>query len=288
MSKFATTLLSSLLLAIVGVSVGMIWQYTKLEREMIRVQQLKCAFQVQLEQQEHEADETSDQDEEEACFTPETAKEEQAEQLQLSIKARHIPDTTTEFAFISPDEEEQLRALKEEYKKEQETRPRPKRLKDVLQQKKSAKKIRQAIAHASDFAFAWPLERHEFWLSSLFGWRRIRGQVKFHYGIDMAAVKGTKVKAAAKGRVIEAGYAAGFGNTVLLEHNSVYRTRYAHLYSIAVKQGQEVLQGQYIGKVGDTGHTLSSKRGSGRDASHLHFEVYKQGTRVNPLRYLSD
>lgn len=287
MSKFAMTLLGSLLVAIAIVSLGMIWQYKNLEREMIRVQQLRCAFQVQLEQQEQELEDTLEPDEEEACFTPETSAEKQEEKMQLSIQARQIvePTIVTDFAFMSEDEEEQLRALKEEYKK---IKPKAQAVKEVSHKKKSVKKMREVITHASDFSFEWPLERHEFWLSSLFGWRRIRGQVKFHYGIDMAAVKGTKVKAAASGRVIQAGYAPGFGNTVLLEHNGVYRTRYAHLYSIAVKQGQQVSSGQYIGKVGDTGHTLSSKRGSGRDASHLHFEVYKQGTRVNPLRYLSD
>jgi murein DD-endopeptidase MepM/ murein hydrolase activator NlpD len=59
-------------------------------------------------------------------------------------------------------------------------------------------------------------------------------------------------------------------------------TRYAHLHTIAVKKGQEVKEGQLIGSVGSTGHV----RASGRDPSHLHFELYVEGKRVDPLTML--
>ena len=134
-----------------------------------------------------------------------------------------------------------------------------------------------------DFDFSWPVDRKKFWLSSLFGPRRLRNRGwKFHYGIDMAALKGTPVKAAATGIVLESFWNNGYGNCIIIAHNKKYKTRYAHLDKRLVKVGQKVKRGQVIGKVGDTGLV----RKSGRDASHLHFEVYAFGKHVNPLSVL--
>lgn len=133
-----------------------------------------------------------------------------------------------------------------------------------------------------DISFAWPIDRSHFWLSSFYGSRRKPDRTwGFHYGIDMAAIKGTTVKAVAPGIVVEAGANKGYGNTIVLMHNNKYRTRYAHLHKIYVHHGQRIEQGQRIGAVGDTG--LVRKRG--KYASHLHFEVYVFGKRVNPLYF---
>ncbi len=135
-----------------------------------------------------------------------------------------------------------------------------------------------------DAAFQWPIERKNFWLSSPFGPRKNPGgSWGFHHGIDMAAVRGTPVKAAGEGIVIEAGVGRGYGNTVVITHSKKYKTRYAHLDKIFVKLGQKVDHTTIIGKVGDTG--LVRKRG--RDGSHLHFELYVFGKRVNPLYFLA-
>lgn len=134
----------------------------------------------------------------------------------------------------------------------------------------------------TDISFAWPIDRSHFWISSFFGMRRKPDRTwGFHYGIDMAAIKGTAVKAAGAGVVVEAGNNKGYGNTVVIMHDNKYRSRYAHLQRISVRVGQQVEQGQYIGTVGDTG--LVRKRG--RYASHLHFEVYVHGKKVNPLYF---
>jgi murein DD-endopeptidase MepM/ murein hydrolase activator NlpD len=134
-----------------------------------------------------------------------------------------------------------------------------------------------------DFDFLWPIDRKKFWLSSLFGPRRLRNRGwKYHYGIDMAALKGTPIKAAATGIVLESYWNNGYGNCIIVAHNKKYKTRYAHLDKRLVKVGQKVTRGQVIGKVGDTGLV----RKSGRDASHLHFEVYAFGKHVNPLSVL--
>ena len=132
--------------------------------------------------------------------------------------------------------------------------------------------------------FACPLDRSRFWLSSLFGARKKpNGQTGFHRGIDMAAQRGTDVHAAATGIVEYAGYAPGYGNTIVIVHDAVYKTRYAHLDEVHVCTNQKVEQGAMIGAVGDTGFTI--KRGN--DASHLHFELYEWGEQVNPLALIT-
>lgn len=154
--------------------------------------------------------------------------------------------------------------------------------------KRSEKKTQQSGAWSVKNSwvkglFIWPIDKNSFWLSSLFGLRRMsNGLTRFHYGIDMASPKGTIVRATAAGVVIQAGYVPGYGNLVQLQHGAVYQTRYAHLDSIGVAKNQKVKQGDYIGTVGDTGYTL--KRGN--DASHLHFEVCRYGKQINPLSLL--
>ena len=194
-------------------------------------------------------------------------------------------EDTQKFQFISPEDEKQLKDLRKETREVVLARKKSKKKpqknlgeKQIAQlQKNSSRQIVQ------DFTFHWPLELHHFWLSSLFGARKkANGKPGFHYGIDLAAMKGTPVKAAAAGTVIQAQYVPGYGNNVLIQHNKYYRTRYAHLNRIHATVGQKVTQGQKIGTVGDTG----SVRKSGRDGSHLHFEIYHNGSHVNPLRYL--
>ena len=191
------------------------------------------------------------------------------------------------FQFISPEDEKQLKDLRKETRQVILARKKSKQ-KPQLQKSLGAQQIAQLQKSTSkqfvqDFTFHWPLELHHFWLSSLFGARKkANGQPGFHYGIDLAAMKGTPIKSAAAGTVVQAQYVPGYGNNILIQHNKYYRTRYAHLHKINVTVGQKVTQGQKIGTVGDSG----SVRKSGRDASHLHFEIYHNGSHVNPLRYL--
>ncbi len=136
----------------------------------------------------------------------------------------------------------------------------------------------------TSITFCSPIERSRFWLSSFFGSRKKpNGQIGFHQGIDMAAQRGTTVQAVASGTVEYAGYASGYGNTIVITHDAMYKTRYAHLDTIYVRRNQTVEQGKKIGAVGDTGYTIKK----GRDASHLHFELYEQGKQVNPLALLA-
>jgi murein DD-endopeptidase MepM/ murein hydrolase activator NlpD len=113
-------------------------------------------------------------------------------------------------------------------------------------------------------------------ISSSFGLRKdpFSGQAKFHRGVDLAAPEGTPVVAALPGKVVSAGYESGYGNSVLLEHDGGIRTRYGHLSSIKVRQGDVVTSESALGAVGSTGHSTGP---------HLHFEVMRMGKPVDPL-----
>lgn len=143
---------------------------------------------------------------------------------------------------------------------------------------------RTATFRPTDIQFVWPIKRSEFWLSSFYGpRRRSNGSPGFHTGIDLAAVRGTPVHAAAPGIIVEAWNAPGYGKTVVVAHSRKYRTRYAHLDRILVKMGAKVDTSTVIGRVGSTGHVRSKWGRNG--GSHLHFEVHAYGKKVNPINF---
>jgi murein DD-endopeptidase MepM/ murein hydrolase activator NlpD len=98
-----------------------------------------------------------------------------------------------------------------------------------------------------------------------------------HEGIDVSAPHGTPILAAAKGVVTFAGWMAGLGNTVELDHGFGYVTRYGHASKLLVREGQEVTRGEVVAQVGSTGISTSP---------HLHYEVRVAGKAVNPLNYV--
>jgi len=117
-------------------------------------------------------------------------------------------------------------------------------------------------------------------ISSAFGVRKdpFTGKAQFHKGVDIAAPAGTPVVAALPGKVISAEYKPGYGNTVLVEHDGGLQTRYGHLESINVKAGDMVTSDDTLGKVGSTGRSTGA---------HLHFEVIRMGTQVDPTKMAS-
>ena len=98
-----------------------------------------------------------------------------------------------------------------------------------------------------------------------------------HSGMDIAAPQGTPVKAAAKGRVIEAGDYFFNGKTVFLDHGQGLITMYSHLHSIKVQKGDYLRQGQVLGTVGKTGRATGP---------HLHWSVSMSRTMVNPALFI--
>ena len=99
-----------------------------------------------------------------------------------------------------------------------------------------------------------------------------------HEGIDFRGVRGDPVKATAAGTVVIAGWHRGYGRHVKIDHGNGYQTLYAHLSKIEVKRGQKISTSSRLGRVGSTGRSTGP---------HLHYEVIFQGTRQNPIHYLS-
>lgn len=96
-------------------------------------------------------------------------------------------------------------------------------------------------------------------------------------GLDIGGKAGDPVLAAAEGRVVYVGAGLrGYGNLIILKHNNVYLTAYAHNQTLLVKEEQSVLQGQKIAEMGS----------SDTDRVKLHFEVRRQGKPVDPAQYL--
>jgi len=140
--------------------------------------------------------------------------------------------------------------------------------------------------HHRDLHLHWPIDRTLFWISSIFGPRKKANSTwDFHYGIDLAALKGIPVKAATTGTVMQACVAPGYGKMVVIKHTQKYYTRYAHLDTMAVAVGQTVKAGTVLGTVGNTG-LVRGKNGA-ENAHHLHFEVLVHGKQINPLYLLS-
>jgi murein DD-endopeptidase MepM/ murein hydrolase activator NlpD len=118
------------------------------------------------------------------------------------------------------------------------------------------------------------------WLSSRFSMARvhpIHNRPLPHEGVDIAAPRDTPIMAAAKGRVIQAGWVAGYGLTVEIDHGFGITTLYGHASRVIVQRGQEVLRGDIIARVGSTGIST---------ASHLHYEVRQDGKAQDPATYI--
>jgi len=117
-------------------------------------------------------------------------------------------------------------------------------------------------------------------VSSSFGYRKdpFNKRRAMHTGVDFSAGTGTPVITTADGVVKSAGWRKGYGKCVVVQHKSGYKTLYGHLSRINVKAGQKVKSGDLVGKVGSTGRSTGP---------HLHYEVYKDGKRINPKNYLT-
>lgn len=116
-------------------------------------------------------------------------------------------------------------------------------------------------------------------ISSPYGYRihPITGVYSLHTGTDWYVPTGTAVMASATGTVISAGWNGGYGYCVQMRHSDGSVTKYAHLSSIAVSYGQNVMQGQVVGYSGSTGNSTGP---------HLHFEIIINGATVNPVEYV--
>ena len=117
-------------------------------------------------------------------------------------------------------------------------------------------------------------------LSSPFGYREhpLEGEERFHYGVDLAADSGTTVQCFADGTVTAVGESSSYGKYCIVTHAGEYATLYAHCSRITAASGAKVSKGEKIAEVGETGMATGP---------HLHFEVHRNDTYLNPIYYVS-
>jgi murein DD-endopeptidase MepM/ murein hydrolase activator NlpD len=117
------------------------------------------------------------------------------------------------------------------------------------------------------------------WMSSYFGKRTdpFTGKAANHRGVDFAGKSGSEVIAVADGVVTWSSSRYGYGQLVEINHGNGYSTRYAHNSENLVSVGDEVRKGQTVALMGDTGRATGP---------NLHFEVLKEGRRVNPVKFI--
>lgn len=134
----------------------------------------------------------------------------------------------------------------------------------------------------SEIPNIWPIQGGIGHISMYFGQNEnpfSGGQWYLHNGIDISTFRvGDPIIAAADGKVIDVSYDAGLGNCVTIQHSHGFLTRYGHLRSFKVRKGQQVVQGQVVGALGNTGKTTGP---------HLHYEVHLGTSVIDPLRFLN-
>lgn len=140
----------------------------------------------------------------------------------------------------------------------------------------NAKLDRFVLKKALGELFIYPTQGR---LTSSFGYRKdpFTGLSRMHNGIDLANKTGTPVRSAMDGKVVTVGFSSVFGKYIILQHQESYQTLYAHLSKTRVTDGENILQGQIIGDMGNTGRSTGP---------HLHFSIYYKQKPVNPLSFL--
>jgi len=132
---------------------------------------------------------------------------------------------------------------------------------------------------AEQLPFSIPV-RGSYRNTSGFGYRRdpFNGGRRLHAGIDFAGARGTQIVAGGHGTVVSAGRDSGYGIMVEIDHGFGITTRYAHLTRAHVRPGERVSRGDHIGDMGCTGRCTGT---------HLHYEVRRNGTPVNPMSFIT-
>jgi len=116
-------------------------------------------------------------------------------------------------------------------------------------------------------------------MASGYGWRSdpFTKARKRHWGMDFTAPTGTPIYASGDGKIIRVDQgSAGYGKHIRIDHGFGYVSLYAHMSKYNVRKGQIVKRGDLIGFVGNTGRS---------QAPHLHYEIHKNGSKINPINF---
>ena len=216
-----------------------------------------------------------------------TKLEMEDEKVQLEEKQLELEGQLDEANALIETIEDNLETERELYA---ETRAEEDRIqaeinKKVAELEREQERLRQAQADKvrGTGTFKWPVPGYST-ITSGFGIRPhpVFRVLRQHTGIDIGAPHGASVIAADTGTVITSSYNSSYGHYIVISHGNIINgknttTLYAHLSSRGVKEGDKVIKGDVIGRVGSTGVSTGP---------HLHFEVSIGGERVNPQKYL--
>lgn len=148
-------------------------------------------------------------------------------------------------------------------------------LKDLKFVESTVNEQKERLAHTPA---VWPTKGY---ISDSFGMRThpITGKRQFHHGLDISTQLGNKIVATADGFVLLRDYSSALGNLIHIDHGFGFSTRYGHLASFNVKEGDRVKRWQVIGFVGNSGASTGP---------HLHYEVIYMDKPQNPMNYVFD
>lgn len=261
-------------------------QLAALEEELTKAEEKKAEMEASM-------------DELQAAYQESEAEQQRLEQEEAN-RNKTIAELEAENQRLDDAEDEireQIRRAEEEERKrkEKEAEEERKRQEEAAKQQQNNNNNSSGTSSGDSSysepsytgtSFGWPCPGH-YYISSYYGWRWGR----LHKGYDIAQNKGATVVASRGGTVIAVNTGCshnypkssnccgnGYGNYVLVSHGDGYTTMYAHLQSVNVSVGESVGKGEALGTVGCTGHSTGF---------HLHFEIRKNGSAVNPGGYLN-
>jgi murein DD-endopeptidase MepM/ murein hydrolase activator NlpD len=195
-----------------------------------------------------------------------------------------IPDNIRKAGFGGSDRYAKLQGFENTVLMEETSKKLDRLLKEIYVQSKSFDEVLKLAQNKEQMINSIPAImplniKHMIRQPGGFGWRThpIYKTQEFHPGMDFPAAEGVPVYATGDGIVASSdANMQGYGNHVIIDHGYSYQTLYGHLSKLNVRAGQKVKRGQLIGLVGSTG--LST-------APHLHYEVIKNGQKVNPINF---
>jgi len=205
-------------------------------------------------------------------------KQAELEQLveDAAERIRELEDERAAQAESAAELQERISALESQIRQRQSEEAR---ISDRIKELERLELLKNAGVTATG-TYLWP-SADSYYVTSLFGPRLhpILGYTRNHNGVDIGASYGTKIYASDGGIVVTSEESYSYGNYVMIAHGNGRYTLYAHMSQRLVKVDDVVSQGDVIGLVGSTGYSTGP---------HLHFEVYENDTRVDPLQFFSN
>ncbi len=199
---------------------------------------------------------------------------------ELRTKADFTQEEIDTMTAEAKDVDQEMRALSAKIAAEEEAERKRKAQEAAAAAAAAAAKDQKSNASGkATGSMSWPLPGY-YNITSDYKMRvnPVTGVYGQHTGIDIAAPKGTKIKAAASGTVVSAGWNNSYGWRVVISHGNGVQTLYAHMSAFNVSEGDKVNVGDVIGYVGSTGNSTGN---------HLHFSVLVNGSYVSPWGYVS-